>query len=155
MLAALPLLWLGCAHAPVLYSPDPLPALDHPTLPNLPDPEPDECAATVPVIPGVRLSIVDGEGAATCRGLVLPQSRVFDLVRDEELSVYYRDRLTIERDERIGDRSHAESAIDEWSRAWKRERRQGDMLRIGVPVAAGAAFAVGMVIGVVVGGAAP
>ncbi|MBT3265585.1 hypothetical protein HN371_00455 [Candidatus Poribacteria bacterium] len=146
---------LACAHAPALYSPDPLPALEHPDLPALPEPQPDECAATVPVVPGVRLSIVDDEGCATCYGMVLPAWRVFDLVRDEELELYYRERLVIERDERVADRMHADSAVREWEAAWKRERRQSDLMRVGLPVAGAAAFAVGLVIGIVVGGAAP
>jgi len=156
LLAVIPLLVVGgCATAPALYSPAALPDLDPPELPALPTPAADECAASVPVVPGVRPSCVDGEGAATCEALAIPTSRVWQLMRAEELRDYYRDRLTIERDERLLDRGHAVDNVREWEAAYKRERRAGSLLRVGVPVAAGVAFGTGVLIGLFAGSAAP
>jgi len=141
-----PWLAVGCATAPKGYDPAIMQSLEV-DLPPLPDMLADECEMSYPLIPGQRPECVDDDGLAYCRATAIPRSRVFDLLRSEELAPAYRDKLDLERAERLLDLANYDATIREWEKAWKRERRTSDVIKIALPVAGGVAFGGGLLIG--------
>lgn len=137
----------GCAHTPAPLFPDPLPAMELPTTEPLPAPQGDDCPMAMPWVPGDLAPFTDDSGAATCRGVLLPQSRAVEALQHQDRAEYFEARATICHRYRQTDREYAESVyLRAWEdgRAWKRE---GDVLRLAVPAAA----IVGVIVGVAVG----
>jgi hypothetical protein len=100
---------------------------------------PDACAQTIPLIPGEVVGpelVVDG--LAACRAQVVPEHRMLELLYDERIAVYWRERA-----ERCGfyrelDRERAEQVCGqrwEYGMDVRAELRVARAALVGVGVA--------------------
>lgn len=131
----------GCATtAPSLFA-DTLPSIEPPTLQTF-EPTADDCPDT---------RGIDPSEATDCGGVLLPTDRALELLQLEDVAYpWTRDRLAIERRYRLADRDYtSKSYAALWGDA-AALRREGDLLRLAVPLAA----VVGVLVGCAVGLAA-
>ena len=141
----------GCAtRGPSTLYPTPPPAIDPPALAELPAIE--GCPATVGMDAGNPAPYVDAVGVAECSALVVPPATYQLLLRDaSELLPYYRDRLTIERDGRVADRSLAEWYVGQLEDEGKALRRENLGFRIALPALVTIAVVAGVAAGLALG----
>ena len=128
----------GCAHTQPQLFIDDLPSIEPPALSAF-----EPTAGDVPNARGVDPGeTIDGGG------VLMPTQRALELLQAEDVALpWYRDRLAIERRYRLADRDYAQKSYEAlWTDA-AALRREGDLMRLAVPVVAVLGVLVGCAIG--------
>lgn len=143
-------LFLGCAarvSPPVLY-PEPFPQASPVTVEVFPA-SLDECSDAVAFVPS-RPPPNTLNGLAQCRGQLLPESMVFDLLADADAAAYWEDSAQACYGGRGADRAHGQAVVNLLALEADTAKREANLMRTLTP----AAFVGGVVVGVGAGVAA-